>query len=74
MREETNGLRVRLSSILSWLSCFSCLIQRKWKKENSATDFICDMRQAIKGEAYSWMVEEEANERFDEISIGGRES
>ena len=39
MREEINGLRVRLSR-----KSFSCLIRRRWKQEDGATDYLCGIK------------------------------
>ena len=44
----------------------------KMKKDDSATDFICGMRESEESKVR--MVEEGASERFDEISIEGRDS
>ena len=55
---------------------FSCLIRRRWKKDDLAADFIFGMRgsEESKVKPKLWMVEEGVSERFDEISIEGRDS
>ena len=55
---------------------FSCLIRRRWKKEDLATDFICGMRERKESKVKPklWMREEGASERFIEISVEERDS